>query len=126
MYVDKTEYKKLEDLESSIDVVWNMISEIRSNGNSKSCIIGHDVNGELSTIETYLKSAAQKTQKLRLAYEKELKNKNGVLNMINEYKNEDKKCECWKCELKDKCNFKDKYQRLPRTSSGALGLCKKL
>jgi hypothetical protein len=42
------------------------------------------------------------------------------------YKNEDKKCECWKCELKDKCCYKDKYQRLPRTSSGALGLCKKL
>lgn len=46
--------------------------------------------------------------------------------MLNEYKNEDKKCECWKCELKEKCPYKDKYQRLPRTSSGALGLCKKL
>lgn len=42
------------------------------------------------------------------------------------YKNEDKKCECWKCELKDKCQYKDKYQRLPRTAPGALGLCKKL
>lgn len=41
------------------------------------------------------------------------------------YKNEDKKCECWKCELQDKCQFKDKFQRLPRTKSG-LGLCKKL
>ena len=46
--------------------------------------------------------------------------------MISEYKNEDKKCECWKCELADKCQYKDKYQRLPRTSPGALGLCKKL
>lgn len=42
------------------------------------------------------------------------------------YKNEDKRCECWKCELKDTCNYKDKYQRLPRTSPGALGLCPKL
>jgi len=73
MYVDKTEYTKIENLENSIDVAWNMISEIRSNGCSKSCIIGHDINGELSVIETYLKSASQKTQKLRLAYENELK-----------------------------------------------------
>jgi hypothetical protein len=73
MYVDKTEYKQLENLENSIDVAWNMISEIRSNGNSKSCIIGQDVNGELSRIESYLKSASQKAQKLRLAYENELK-----------------------------------------------------
>lgn len=42
------------------------------------------------------------------------------------YENEDKKCECWKCELKDTCPYKDKYQRLPRTNRGALGLCPKL
>ena len=43
------------------------------------------------------------------------------------YKNEDRKCECWKCELEDRCNFKDKYQRLPRREvRGALGLCPKL
>lgn len=124
MYVNKTELKKIENLEDSIDTIWCMASEIK--GQFTSNIIGHDVNGEISTIETYLKSASQKAQALKLAYEKELKSKNGVLNIINEYKNEDKKCECWKCELKDKCNFKDKYQRLPRTSSGALGLCKKL
>ncbi len=45
---------------------------------------------------------------------------------MNSYKNEDKKCECWKCELKDTCQYRDKYQRLPRTNPGALGLCKKL
>lgn len=42
------------------------------------------------------------------------------------YKNEDKKCECWKCEKKTTCVYKDKYQRLPRTEPGALGLCPKL
>lgn len=42
------------------------------------------------------------------------------------YKNEDRKCECWKCELSSTCPYKDKYQRLPRTAPGALGLCKKL
>lgn len=46
---------------------------------------------------------------------------------MEEYKNEDKKCECWKCEVAEECNVKDKYQRLPRGRySGALGLCKKL
>lgn len=124
MYIDKTELMKIENLEGSIDTTWCMASEIK--GQFRSSIIGHDVNGEISEIQTYLKTASQKIQKLRLAYENELKNKNGVLNKTNEYKNEDKKCECWKCELKDKCQYKDKYQRLPRTSSGALGLCKKL
>lgn len=43
------------------------------------------------------------------------------------YKNEDRKCECYKCELEDTCNYKDKYQRLPRDlAKGALGLCPKL
>lgn len=42
------------------------------------------------------------------------------------YKNEDKECECWKCELKEDCICRDKYQRLPRTNKGALGLCPKL
>lgn len=41
------------------------------------------------------------------------------------YENKDKKCECWKCELKDTCQYVDKFQRLPRISGG-LGLCKKL
>jgi hypothetical protein len=42
------------------------------------------------------------------------------------YKNEDQRCECWKCELASTCPYKDKYQRHPRTVRGALGLCKKL
>lgn len=43
------------------------------------------------------------------------------------YKNEDNKCECWKCELQDTCPYVDKYQRLPREEAeGALSLCKKL
>jgi hypothetical protein len=42
------------------------------------------------------------------------------------YENEDKECECWKCEKEETCKYKDKYQRLSRTSPGALGLCPKL
>lgn len=42
------------------------------------------------------------------------------------YKNEEKKCECNKCELKETCVHKDSFARLPRTVKGALGLCKKL
>lgn len=42
------------------------------------------------------------------------------------YENKDKKCECQKCELQETCPYRDKYQRLPRTAPGALGLCKKL
>lgn len=41
------------------------------------------------------------------------------------YMNEDSKCECHKCELTD-CAVREKYQRLPRTANGALGLCQKL
>ncbi len=44
---------------------------------------------------------------------------------MSTYKNEDRKCECWKCELKDSCKYKDKFQRLHR-NDGGLGLCKKL
>ena len=33
-------------------------------------------------------------------------------------------CDCGKCEMADKCNYKDKYRRLPRELyRGALGLC---
>lgn len=49
-----------------------MISELRSNGYSKSSIIGHDVNCDFERIENYLKAASQRTQELRLAFEKEL------------------------------------------------------
>ncbi|MHC1749450.1 MAG: hypothetical protein AB9856_14355 [Cellulosilyticaceae bacterium] len=45
---------------------------------------------------------------------------------MESYENKDKKCECWKCEKSGKCPHKDKYQRLPRTAAGALGLCPKL
>ncbi len=43
------------------------------------------------------------------------------------YKNENRECECWLCELAATCQYVDKYQRLPRDKApGALGLCKKL
>jgi hypothetical protein len=42
------------------------------------------------------------------------------------YENKDGECECWKCERQKSCPYKDKYQRLPRTVPGALGLCPKL
>ena len=42
------------------------------------------------------------------------------------YENKDKQCECYKCELAEKCNYYEKYQRLPKTAPGALGLCPKL
>lgn len=72
MFVDKTEHKKIVDLEDQIDIAWNMISELRSNG-GKSFITGHDVNCDFERIETYLKAASQKTQELKSAYENELK-----------------------------------------------------
>ena len=45
---------------------------------------------------------------------------------MEEYKNEDRECECWKCELKNSCQYANRYQRLGRENPGALGLCKKL
>lgn len=43
------------------------------------------------------------------------------------YKNEDRKCECWKCELADKCVYREKFQRHPREGgNGGLGKCAKL
>ena len=43
------------------------------------------------------------------------------------YKNEDRRCECWKCELEHKCKYVNLYQRQPRDlAKGALGLCPKL
>ena len=36
-------------------------------------------------------------------------------------------CNCGSCERADKCNYKDKYQRLPRELyRGAMGLCPKI
>ena len=38
-----------------------------------------------------------------------------------------KLCDCGKCERAGKCNYKDKYRRLPRELyKGALGLCPKI
>ncbi len=42
------------------------------------------------------------------------------------YKNEDRKCECWRCELQEKCVYKDRFQRLGKEVKGALGKCAKL
>lgn len=42
------------------------------------------------------------------------------------YKNEDRKCECWRCELQEKCVYKDRFQRLGTEVKGALGKCAKL
>ena len=61
-----------------------------------------------------------------LAKADELKEQMKKLHEEIIYKNENKECDCSKCELQDTCNYKDKYQRLPRTVPGALGLCKKL
>lgn len=41
------------------------------------------------------------------------------------YKNADRKCECWKCELKEQCVYRDRHQGLPR-EDGGLGKCAKL
>jgi hypothetical protein len=41
------------------------------------------------------------------------------------YENKDRKCECWKCELADKCVYRDRFQALPR-ENGGLGKCAKL
>ena len=41
------------------------------------------------------------------------------------YENKDRKCECHKCELSDKCVYKDKHQRIGR-ESGGLSKCAKL
>lgn len=41
------------------------------------------------------------------------------------YKNEDRKCECLKCEMRDSCIHNGAFRRLPK-EVGGLGLCKKL
>ena len=37
------------------------------------------------------------------------------------YKNKDRKCDCYRCELNTNCPYVDKYQRLGRENRGALG-----
>lgn len=69
-----------------------------------------DSNGEeLKELEGYLCLAD---------IEKDMKG-----NMWN-YKNENGKCECYKCELQE-CIHKEAYRRMPR-DVGGLGLCPKL
>lgn len=46
--------------------------------------------------------------------------------MAEIYKNEDRKCECFKCEFEEKCVYAYRYQRLGRENNGALGKCGKL
>jgi hypothetical protein len=72
LYINKAEHETLEALEDGVDTIWNMASDMKQN--CKSMIIGHDVKGEISAIEDYLKTASQKILSLKLAYEKELAN----------------------------------------------------
>lgn len=51
--------------------------------------------------------------------------------MTEAYQNEERLCECWKCELSyengGNCPYANKYQRLPRDlARGGLGHCLKL
>lgn len=48
-----------------------------------------------------------------------------LLENSNVYKNKDEKCDCSKCEISHVCNYRHKFQRLPRTQGG-LGMCLKL
>lgn len=41
------------------------------------------------------------------------------------YENADRRCECWECELRDECVYRDRAQRIPR-DQGGLGKCAKL
>lgn len=53
---------------------------------------------------------------------------NLILDLISDkdnYSNEDKACNCSKCEIKSMCNYTNKFQRLGR-EKGGLGLCHKL
>jgi len=46
---------------------------------------------------------------------------------MENYKNQDRACECWKCKQRQECAYNEKYQRLPPDiAPGALGLCPKL
>lgn len=44
---------------------------------------------------------------------------------MNNYKNENRKCECMECELSSKCQYANKSQRVGR-ENGGLSLCYKL
>lgn len=49
-----------------------------------------------------------------------------MINLKETYKNEDRKCECYKCEFEEICVYAYRYQRLGRENKGALGKCAKL
>ncbi|UZP01955.1 hypothetical protein JW813_09410 [Clostridium botulinum] len=70
LYVEKEECNKLQDVEDNIDIIRNIVYYMSVN--CKSMIVGHDIQSEYREIEYYLKIASQKTQKLKLAMEKEL------------------------------------------------------
>lgn len=84
----------------------------------------HESKGKekLSHSEKQLIEYGYKTAALDMAWEI---HQEGTQESSYIYENKDGKCECGKCE-KGNCPYRDKYQRLPRTSSGALGLCPKL
>lgn len=65
------------------------------------------------------------TKKAAVAEEKEVATVEKTA-VEQEYKNEEQKCECWKCELRSTCVYRERYQRHSRSVSKALGLCKKL
>lgn len=50
---------------------------------------------------------------------------NKIISKIETYENKDERCNCSRCELNDKCVYKDKFQRLPR-KVGGLSKCAKL
>lgn len=51
----------------------------------------------------------------------------GIIKERGIYKNADKKCNCWECEIEYTCPVANKSQRLPRESSmTGLGQCLKL
>lgn len=60
---------------------------------------------------------------------KELYDRTGELLGYHEeaYRNEDKACDCARCERRAICQVADRFSRLPRkTEGGGLGLCPKL
>jgi len=70
MYVNELEHEALEDIEEAIDTAWNMVSDMKNNCGS--IIEGHDILGEILSIENYLKTASKKARALKFVYKKEL------------------------------------------------------
>ncbi|PKM58890.1 MAG: hypothetical protein CVU99_16255 [Firmicutes bacterium HGW-Firmicutes-4] len=54
-------------------------------------------------------------------------NDQGEAEKMEVYENKDRECECFKCEIVEKCIYRTKYQRLPSDLyPGALNKCPKL